>query len=57
MNVEDRVGICAARKIEMVIGLLGVMKAGAAYVPLDPSYPRERLEYMQKDADIKALVT
>ena len=44
------VGVCAERSLEMVIGLLGVLKAGGAYLPLDPSYPRERLAYMIEDA-------
>jgi len=51
------VGICVGRRIEMVVGLLGIMKAGAAYVPLDPKYPKERLEYTLKDAAVKALLT
>src|SRR5262249_36489135 len=57
VNIEDRVGICVERRTEMLIGLLGILKAGAAYVPLDPNYPQERLEYMLKDAAVKALVT
>jgi amino acid adenylation domain-containing protein len=57
VSVEDRVGIYVERRIEMIIGLLGIMKAGAAYVPLDPSYPQERLEYILRDAAVKALLT
>jgi amino acid adenylation domain-containing protein len=45
------VGICMQRSLEMVIGLLGILKAGAAYLPLDPDYPAARLEFML--ADIK----
>jgi len=41
----------------MVIGLLGVLKSGAAYVPLDPKYPRERLEFMLRDAQVSVLLT
>jgi amino acid adenylation domain-containing protein len=44
------VGICAGRGIELVIGLLAILKSGAAYVPLDPAYPMERLAYMLDDA-------
>ena len=46
---DDRVAICLERCIEMVVGLLGVLKAGAAYVPLDPAYPAERLAFMLQD--------
>ncbi|MFJ8704590.1 non-ribosomal peptide synthetase, partial [Streptomyces ardesiacus] len=44
------VGLCVPRSIESVVGLLAVVKAGAAYVPLDPSYPRERLAHMVEDS-------
>jgi amino acid adenylation domain-containing protein len=47
---EDRVGVCVERSMEMVIGLLGVLKAGGVYVPLDPGYPAERLRYMVEDS-------
>ncbi|HLD68435.1 MAG TPA: amino acid adenylation domain-containing protein, partial [Pseudomonas sp.] len=53
---DDRVGLCAQRSAEMVIGLLGILKAGAAYVPLDPAYPAERLAHMLADAAPRALV-
>jgi amino acid adenylation domain-containing protein len=45
------------RSVEMVVGLLGILKAGAAYVPLDPNYPPERLEYMLRDARCDVLLT
>jgi amino acid adenylation domain-containing protein/thioester reductase-like protein len=44
------VGICVDRSIEMLVGLLAILKAGGAFLPLDPSYPRERLQYMIEDA-------
>src|SRR5262249_55910486 len=47
---DERVAICVERSPEMVIGLLGILKAGAAYVPLDPAYPAERLAYMLADS-------
>ncbi|MGA9769977.1 MAG: amino acid adenylation domain-containing protein [Blastocatellia bacterium] len=54
---EDIVGIYADRSIEMVVGLLGVLKAGAAYLPLDPSYPDERIAFMVEDSRAKVLLT
>ena len=51
------VGICVERSLEMVIGLLGILKAGYAYVPLDPDYPGERLAFMIKDSGIRILIT
>jgi amino acid adenylation domain-containing protein len=50
-------GICLERSLEMVVGLLGILKAGAAYVPLDPAYPKERLAFMVEDAQLRVLVT
>jgi amino acid adenylation domain-containing protein len=46
----DRVGICLDRSAELVASALAVLKAGAAYVPMDPSYPRDRLAYTAQDA-------
>src|SRR6185437_15714778 len=54
---EQVVGICINRDIEMVVGLLGILKAGAAYVPLDPNYPRERLQHMLEDAAPQVVLT
>jgi amino acid adenylation domain-containing protein len=53
----DRVGLCLERSIEVPVTLLAILKAGAAYVPLDPSFPGERLAYMAEDAGLAALVT
>ena len=53
----DLVGIYLDRSPDLVIGLLGILKTGAAYVPLDPSFPSERLAYMMEDADISIVVT
>jgi amino acid adenylation domain-containing protein len=47
---ETLVGVCAERSLDLVAGLLGVLKAGAAYVPLDPEYPADRLAFMVADA-------
>ncbi|QKG84494.1 amino acid adenylation domain-containing protein [Kroppenstedtia pulmonis] len=54
---ETLVGICMERSPEMLVGVLGVMKAGGAYLPLDPSYPAERLVYMTEDAGISLILT
>jgi amino acid adenylation domain-containing protein len=54
---ESAVGICVERSLEMVSGLLGILKAGAAYVPLDPSYPKERLSFMLDDSHVPVLLT
>ncbi len=51
------VGICVERSPEMVVGLLGILKAGSAYVPLDPTYPQERLAFMIEDAQVSVLLT
>jgi amino acid adenylation domain-containing protein len=54
---ENLVGICFERSLETIVGLLGILKAGAAYVPLDPSYPKERLRFMLEDAQVSVLIT
>jgi len=54
---EQRVGILMERSAGTFVALIGVLKAGAAYVSLDPAYPRERLAYMMEDAGIKILIT
>nr|AHZ46178.1 PKS/NRPS [uncultured bacterium 14-4D] len=51
------VGLCVERGIEMVLAVLGVLKAGGTYVPLDPSYPSSRLAYMLDDTDAPVLLT
>src|SRR5262249_17387743 len=54
---DVRVAICLERSVEMVVGLLAVLKAGGAYLPLDPSYPPERLAHMLEDSDAAVLLT
>jgi amino acid adenylation domain-containing protein len=54
---DDRVAICVERSLEMVVGLLAVLKVGGAYVPLDPGYPSERLAYMLADSEAVAVLT
>ncbi|RSN15321.1 hypothetical protein DMB42_00140 [Nonomuraea sp. WAC 01424] len=53
----DLVGICLDRDEWLVPALIGVLKAGAAYVPLDPAYPAQRLRFMAEDAAVSAVVT
>jgi amino acid adenylation domain-containing protein len=54
---EIIVGICLPRGIEMMVGLLGIFKAGGAYLALDPDYPKARTAFMLQDAQAKVLVT
>ena len=54
---DSIVGIMIDRSINMLIGLLSILKAGAAYVPLDPSFPKEQLQYIVKDSGINILLT
>ncbi len=51
------IGICLERSLEMLVALLGVLKSGAAYVPLDPAYPADRIAYVLSDAKSPILVT
>jgi amino acid adenylation domain-containing protein len=53
---EVLVGICMQRSLEMVIGILAIIKAGGAYLPLDPTYPNERLAFMLADAQVSVLL-
>ncbi|AYF48306.1 amino acid adenylation domain-containing protein [Pseudomonas fluorescens] len=53
---DDRVAICVERGVEMIIGLLGILKAGAGYVPIDPAYPIERIAYTLADSDPVAVL-
>ncbi|MBN1238421.1 MAG: amino acid adenylation domain-containing protein, partial [Gammaproteobacteria bacterium] len=57
VGTESRVAVCIERSPALAAGLLGVLKAGAAYVPLDTGYPAERLAYMVRDAAPRALLT
>ncbi|HLM42772.1 MAG TPA: amino acid adenylation domain-containing protein, partial [Myxococcaceae bacterium] len=52
----DLVGICVERSADLVVGLLGILKAGAAYVPLDPAYPQQRLAFMLEDTQARVVV-
>ena len=54
---DVRVGICLERSLEMMVGLLAILKAGGCYVPLDPTYPQERLAFMLEDSQARVLLT
>src|SRR6185295_7111621 len=54
---ESRVGIALDRSPDLIVALLGILKTGAAYVPIDPDYPRERLAFILEDAAPRALLT
>ncbi len=51
------VGLCVERSPDMIVGIVAILKAGAAYVPIDPAYPAERIEHIFNDADIRILLT
>ncbi|WP_299249751.1 non-ribosomal peptide synthetase, partial [uncultured Aquimarina sp.] len=53
----DLVGICIGRSCEMVIGVLGVLKTGAAYVPIDPEYPQDRIDFILEDTASSFVLT
>ncbi|HEU4558056.1 MAG TPA: amino acid adenylation domain-containing protein [Longimicrobium sp.] len=53
----DLVGLCVERSLETVIGILAILKAGAAYLPLDPAYPDERIAHMLEDSGTRIVIT
>jgi amino acid adenylation domain-containing protein len=55
-GVGDPVGLCVERSLALPIALLGILKAGASYVPLDTSYPKDRIAYMLRNSNMKLLV-
>lgn len=57
ISTDDLVGIYTDRSIEMIVGVLGVLKSGGAYVPFDPSYPTDRIKLMLDSAELKVIVT
>ena len=54
---NDLVGILCNRSLEMIISIIAVLKAGGAYIPIDPTYPKDRVEYMLNSSKAKALLT
>ena len=57
VGAESRVGVFVERSPELVVAMLGILVAGAAYVPLDPQYPAERIGYIAEDAGLACIVT
>src|SRR5262249_4673459 len=57
VGAESVVGVCLERSLELVVALIAILKAGGAYLPLDPGYPRERLNFMLADAAAAVLLT
>jgi len=54
---EDLIGICLEPSIDLIISILAVLKTGAAYVPVDPAYPAQRIEYILNDTQTKIILT
>jgi amino acid adenylation domain-containing protein len=54
---DTRVGLCIERSLELIVGVLAALKAGATYVPIDPNYPAERVQFMLRDAEALVLLT
>ncbi|MEM6803779.1 MAG: amino acid adenylation domain-containing protein, partial [Bacteroidota bacterium] len=55
--IEDLVGVCLQRGPEMIISILGIMKSGGVYVPIDPMYPADRIRYVIEDASIRVMLS
>jgi amino acid adenylation domain-containing protein len=57
LESETRVALCLERSLDMVVGMLAIIKAGAVYLPMDPSYPEDRLALLLQEAQVRVLVT
>ncbi|MEH2211069.1 amino acid adenylation domain-containing protein [Nostoc sp.] len=57
VGADAVVGLCLERSLEAIVGILGALKAGGAYLPLDPAYPKDRLTFMLEDAQVSVLLT
>ena len=53
----DFVGVCTERSVDMVVSVLAVLKAGCCYLPVDPSFPDDRIKYMYEDSGAKVLIS
>ena len=56
VKADELVGVCLERSFEMVVALMGIVRAGAAYVPIDPEYPRERVAHMLEDSGVRVVL-
>ncbi|BFH69022.1 hypothetical protein J27TS7_06760 [Paenibacillus dendritiformis] len=57
IGLDQRIGIMVERSLEMIVGIIAILKSGGAYVPIDPDYPEERIRYMLDDSEAKLLLT
>ncbi|WP_075344663.1 non-ribosomal peptide synthetase, partial [Tenacibaculum agarivorans] len=57
VEADTLVGICMNRSLEMLVGILGVLKSGGAYVPIDPNYPKDRIDYIIEDTATKLILS
>ncbi len=57
IKADQRVGVLLDRSVNMIVAMLGILKAGAAYLPLDPDYPEGRIRYMLEDAQVASVIT
>lgn len=57
VNPNDIIGLMIKRSVEMMVGILAILKAGAAYLPIDPGYPADRINYMLEDSNASMLIT
>ncbi|MBF4487702.1 condensation domain-containing protein, partial [Flavobacterium sp. CSZ] len=56
IQADDFIGIKLQRGSNLIVAILGVLKSGAAYIPIDPSYPKDRIDYIESDSNIKLLI-
>src|ERR1700720_1641435 len=54
---DSLVGLCVERSVELIVGMIGILKAGAAYVPIDPMYPVERIRFLLEDSGVSLILT
>ncbi len=54
---ETLVALCVPRSVDLIVGLLGILKSGGAYVPIDPTYPRDRIAFLLEDSGVQVIVT